>query len=65
MDYVWWGIEFLPSNAPGYMKMLDGMCQNIYTDDGVVVDQSLPLEYTCVSMDVPAPSWYDPATNTP
>jgi len=63
--YNWWSITFIPSGAAGYMKMLDGVCQNIYTATGTVVDQSQPLEYTCTSMDVAAPSWYNATTNTP
>jgi hypothetical protein len=63
--YNWWSITFIPSGSAGYMKMLDGVCQNIYTETGTVVDQNEPLEYTCTSMDVAAPSWYNATTNTP
>lgn len=63
--YAWWGVVFSPSNATGYMKMLDGVCQNIFTDTGTVVDQDLPMEYTCTSMDVATPSWYNATTDTP
>lgn len=62
-NYIWWGIEFAPNNDPGYMKMLNGVCQNVYTETGDIPTGN--IEYTCVSMDVPAPSWYDPATNQP
>jgi hypothetical protein len=64
--YNWWSIEFIaPTTGAGYMKMLDGVCQNIYTETGTVVNQDNPLEYTCTSMDVAAPSWYNASTNTP
>jgi len=64
--YNWWGIEFIsPNTGNGYMKMLNGVCQNIYTETGTVVNQDDPLQYTCTSMDVPAPSWYNPETNQP
>lgn len=64
-NIIWWGIVFIPSNAMGFMKMRDGSCQNIYTENGEVVDQSQPLEYTCISMDVPSPAWYNAETDQP
>jgi len=64
--YIWWSIEFsYPNAAPGYMKMLNGVCQNIYTETGTVVNQNERIEYTCTSENVAAPSWYNAQTNTP
>lgn len=56
MEIIWWGIVF-SDGSTGYMKMNAGYCMGVFRADGTVVRPEEKVEYTCVNMDVAAPSW--------
>lgn len=63
---TWWSIEFLAGETgTGYLKMMDGVCQGVYTETGTLIPPEQHIEYITTATDVPAPSWYNPETNTP
>ena len=54
---TWFEITF-SDNSTGFMRLVDGSCQNVYRADGSVVSPEEIVEYTCVNDNATVPSWY-------
>ena len=54
---IWFEITF-SDNSTGFMRLVDGSCQNVYRADGSVVSPEEIVEYTCVNDNATVPSWY-------
>lgn len=54
---TWFAITF-NNGSNGFMRLVDGVCQTVYSSIGVPINSEDHIEYTCTNMNASQPSWF-------